>query len=79
MKFGIMQSPLTNAIYVGRLNKKGNEFLEKHDMSLEAFMAVVNHIATNMEDEGNNTVNISSEKVVYSLTLTIKDKVLSDE
>ena len=76
MKFGVAQSPLTNNIYVGRLNKKGNEYLEKQDMTMEVFMSVINHIKQNIEDEGSNTINISSNNgtVKYSLTLAIEAK-----
>lgn len=64
---------LSNKIHVGKLNKAGDEFLEKQDMTMEAFMAVINHIKTNIEDEGNNTVNIGGGDVLYSLTLEVLD------
>ena len=75
MKFGISQSPLTNNIYVGRLNKKGNEYLEKKDMTMEAIMSAIRHIEQNIKTEGNNTVNITSttDNVRYELTLSIVD------
>jgi len=72
MKFGISQSPLTNNIYVGRLNKKGNEYLEKEDMTLEALYAVIKHIEQNIEHDGHNTVNITNDGVKYELSLKVK-------
>ena len=75
MEFGISQSPLTNNIYVGRLNKKGNEYLEKQDMTMGVIMSVIAHIKQNIEDEDANTINISSDggTVKYSLTLEIEE------
>jgi len=73
MKFGIAQSPLTNNIYVGRLNKKETEWLEKEDMTLRVVSAVVDHIKQIQETEDNNTISISGGGKKYSLTLTVED------
>ena len=72
-KFAISQSPLTNNIYVGRLNKEGSKYLEKKDMTMEAISSVVDHIRQIQDEEGNNTISISSKGKKYSLTLTIED------
>jgi len=73
-KYAIAQSSLTNNIYVGRLNEKRTEWLDKEDATLETVSAVVNHILQNIEDENNNTVNISRGDKIYSLTLTVETK-----
>jgi hypothetical protein len=72
-KFAISQSPLTNNIYVGRLNKEGSKYLEKKDMTMEAISSVVDHIRQIQDEEGNNTISISAKGKKYSLTLTIED------
>ena len=72
-KFAISQSPLTNIIYVGRLNKEGSKYLEKKDMTMEAISSVVDHIKQIQDEEGNNTISISGKGKKYSLTLTIED------
>ena len=72
-KFAISQSPLTNSIYVGRLNKEGSKYLEKKDMTMEAISSVVYHIKQIQDEDGNNTISISGKGKKYSLTLTIED------
>ena len=73
MKFGIQCSGLSNRIHIGRLNKKEDTFLEKEDMTFEAVHAVAKHIEANIEEEDNNTVNLTVNGKVYSLTLQVKD------
>jgi hypothetical protein len=44
-KHGIMNTPITNRIVIGKLNKAGTEFLDgKEDLTTEAIGAVAEHI-----------------------------------
>jgi hypothetical protein len=43
----IKVSPLTNTIYAGKINKKGNEWLEKVDLTEEILSAVAQYMDGN--------------------------------
>ena len=48
-KFGVMVG-IKNQILVGSLNKKGNMFLSKEDMTVECLVAVAEHVENFGED-----------------------------
>ena len=73
-KYAIAQSPLTNKIYIGKLNKKRTLWIDKEDATLETISAVVNHILQNIEVENHNTIGLSRGDKIYSLTLTVETK-----
>ena len=66
MKFGI-QLGITNNIWVGNINKKGNQFLNKEDKTLEVINAVVELVKNN--DANNMTTELNDGKKRYILTL----------
>lgn len=50
-KFGVCFSSLSGRILVGRINKAGNEFLEKEDLSGHALYAVAEWLESNYVGE----------------------------
>lgn len=66
MKFGV-QLGFTNNIWIGNINKKGNQFLNKEDKTLEVVNAVVELIKRN--DKKNLTTELNDGKRRYILTL----------
>jgi len=71
MRFGISNSPLSNRIFVGRINKKGTEYLEKQDMTFTAINAVIEHILSKNED--GEEVALSDDKKIYVISVKIED------
>jgi len=66
MKFGVNLG-IAGKIWVGNLNKKGNLFLNKEDMTLEVINAVVELIKSN--DEKNMTTELRDGKKRYLLSV----------
>lgn len=48
-------SDLTNTIYIGRVNKKEDNWLEKEDRTDEVLEAVRNHLCQNLKDGETKT------------------------
>lgn len=48
-------SDLTNTIYIGRVNKKEDNWLEKEDRTDEVLEAVRNHLYQNLKDGETKT------------------------
>ena len=67
-KFGISNSPLTDRIFVGRLNKKGDTYLEKQDMTVTALWATIEHVMS--KNESGENVAISDDDFRYSIAVT---------
>ena len=66
MKFGLNLG-ITNTIWVGNLNKKGDMFLNKEDKTLEAVNAVIELIKYN--DSKNMTTEMRDDKKRYILSI----------
>lgn len=49
-------SPITNNIYIGELNKKGNQWLDKKDITLKACELVALHILNRENALGESAV-----------------------
>ena len=71
----IATSTLSNKIYVGRINKKGDLWLEKKDMTDDALCAVRDHLY-GMLKKGQTTVGYQwtrQDGKIVELRVTIKE------
>ena len=66
MKFGV-QLGITNNIWVGNINKKGNMFLSKEDKTPEVLKSVIELIKEN--DKHNKTTELNDGKNRYLLSV----------
>ena len=71
-KYKIAVSPLTNKIYIGKLDKNGREWKDKEEATIESLTAVMQHILQNIKNQNCNTVVLMDEDTEYMLTLTTK-------
>lgn len=71
MKFGV-QKGFSGNIWVGNLNKQGNQFLNKEDKTVEVLNAVIELIKEN--DSKNMTTELSNKDKRYILSLKVIDK-----
>lgn len=65
----VSTSPLTNRIYVGRVNKAGNAYTSKQDITGPACGAVCEHVIANGEPvvvscNGKPTFRITVEEII---------------
>lgn len=69
MKFGV-QKGISNNIWVGNLNKKGDQFLNKEDKTVEVLNAVIDLIRHN--DRENMTTELLDSDNRYIFSVEIK-------
>ena len=72
MQFGINFNDLTGQVYIGRLNKKGDMFLEKQEAIKETLVTVMKLIKFN--DENNQYTALVDDEFEYIFTVTKRKK-----
>lgn len=72
-KYGINVSPVSGKVWIGKIDKAGQRFLEKEEVEKGEALAIAVGIIKNYLDEGSNCLVITSDGEEIECTVKTKN------